>query len=44
MKIQMILLIVFFKINSGKSHSFKNEQFINNPGIYFKNISPLLIK
>lgn len=43
MKILITLIIVFFKIKYGESHSFKNEQFINNPGIYFENISPLFI-
>lgn len=43
MKILIILLIVIFKVKTGESHYFKNEQFINNPGIYFENISPLFI-
>jgi len=43
MKIQIILLIVLFKIKTGESDSFKNEKLINNPGIYFENISPMFI-
>lgn len=43
MKILITLIIVFLIIKFGRSQSFKNEQFINNPGIYFENISPLFI-
>lgn len=43
MKIHVTLITVFFIIKSSESNSFKNEQFTNNPGIYFENISPLFL-